>query len=229
MSILNSVIKLFVGDKQQKDLKILQPIVDDVRKFEVAISNLSNDGLRAKTLEFKEKIKTAIEAYTPTNNRSQRIEKDTNQIILDAYNANPTSMLAALEFLNASGSFISSDCGGISANDFMPYGMHLKKQYAYGVDNALVVRDLSSVSLFVVYPNPTESGIVNDLTTYPTIDAALLELANLKEGDKVNVSVHSGGTITMVPETETIAPERAKQVAELLIKKNDKLFDRLSK
>jgi preprotein translocase subunit SecA len=33
MSILNSVIKLFVGDKQQKDLKILQPVVNDVKKF----------------------------------------------------------------------------------------------------------------------------------------------------------------------------------------------------
>ncbi|MCF7567707.1 UDP-N-acetylmuramoyl-tripeptide--D-alanyl-D-alanine ligase [Sabulilitoribacter arenilitoris] len=41
-------------------------------------------------------IKTAVENYTPTNNRSQIIEKDTNKIILDAYNANPTSMHAAL-------------------------------------------------------------------------------------------------------------------------------------
>ena len=41
-------------------------------------------------------IKTAIENYTPTNNRSQIIQKDTNRIILDAYNANPTSMRAAL-------------------------------------------------------------------------------------------------------------------------------------
>ncbi|MBJ6367958.1 UDP-N-acetylmuramoyl-tripeptide--D-alanyl-D-alanine ligase [Snuella sedimenti] len=41
-------------------------------------------------------IKTAIENYTPTNNRSQIILKGTNQIILDAYNANPTSMQAAL-------------------------------------------------------------------------------------------------------------------------------------
>ena len=38
MSILNSVIKLFVGDKQQKDLKGLQPIVENVRKFETAFS-----------------------------------------------------------------------------------------------------------------------------------------------------------------------------------------------
>jgi UDP-N-acetylmuramoyl-tripeptide--D-alanyl-D-alanine ligase len=41
-------------------------------------------------------IKKAIEGYTPTNNRSQIIEKDSNKIILDAYNANPTSMHAAL-------------------------------------------------------------------------------------------------------------------------------------
>ena len=42
-------------------------------------------------------IINAIENYTPTNNRSQIIEKDSNTIIMDAYNANPTSMLAALE------------------------------------------------------------------------------------------------------------------------------------
>lgn len=42
-------------------------------------------------------IKEAIEAYTPSNSRSQLIEIDTNKIILDAYNANPTSMHAAIE------------------------------------------------------------------------------------------------------------------------------------
>ncbi len=41
-------------------------------------------------------IKLAIESYIPKNNRSQIIEKESNQIILDAYNANPTSMRAAL-------------------------------------------------------------------------------------------------------------------------------------
>ena len=42
-------------------------------------------------------IKEAIEKYIPTNNRSQIIKKNTNKIILDAYNANPTSVKAALE------------------------------------------------------------------------------------------------------------------------------------
>ncbi|PTX60877.1 UDP-N-acetylmuramoyl-tripeptide--D-alanyl-D-alanine ligase [Kordia periserrulae] len=42
-------------------------------------------------------IKDAVEAYVPANNRSQIIEKHSNKIILDAYNANPTSMKAALD------------------------------------------------------------------------------------------------------------------------------------
>jgi len=41
-------------------------------------------------------IKQAIEAYTPSNSRSQLIIKDGNHIILDAYNANPSSMRAAI-------------------------------------------------------------------------------------------------------------------------------------
>ncbi|MFD0964712.1 UDP-N-acetylmuramoyl-tripeptide--D-alanyl-D-alanine ligase [Pseudofulvibacter geojedonensis] len=45
-------------------------------------------------------IKNAIENYIPTNNRSQIVEKNSNKIILDAYNANPTSMRAALENFN---------------------------------------------------------------------------------------------------------------------------------
>ena len=39
----------------------------------------------------------AIEEYVPDNLRSQFVQTDHNKIILDAYNANPTSMLAALE------------------------------------------------------------------------------------------------------------------------------------
>ena len=45
----------------------------------------------------EQKIKTAIESYAPSNSRSQLIEKNGNKIILDAYNANPSSMKAAIE------------------------------------------------------------------------------------------------------------------------------------
>ena len=42
-------------------------------------------------------IQDAIAQYTPSNNRSQLIKKANNTIIMDAYNANPTSMMAALK------------------------------------------------------------------------------------------------------------------------------------
>lgn len=45
-------------------------------------------------------IKPALEGYVPSNNRSQIITKDSNKIILDAYNANPSSMKAALDNLS---------------------------------------------------------------------------------------------------------------------------------
>jgi len=48
----------------------------------------------------KNDICKALESYAPTNNRSQLINKNSNKIILDAYNANPTSMHAAIESFN---------------------------------------------------------------------------------------------------------------------------------
>ena len=44
-----------------------------------------------------EKTQSALQNYTPTNSRSQLLETGSNKIILDAYNANPTSMKAAIE------------------------------------------------------------------------------------------------------------------------------------
>jgi UDP-N-acetylmuramoyl-tripeptide--D-alanyl-D-alanine ligase len=45
-------------------------------------------------------IKVAIANYTPQNNRSQIIEIGKTKLLMDAYNANPTSMRAALESFN---------------------------------------------------------------------------------------------------------------------------------
>jgi UDP-N-acetylmuramoyl-tripeptide--D-alanyl-D-alanine ligase len=51
----------------------------------------------------KSNIKTAIESYEPSNNRSQILKTGSNTVIMDAYNANPTSMRAAID------SFIKSN------------------------------------------------------------------------------------------------------------------------
>ena len=47
------------------------------------------------------RIKAALEAYLPSNNRSQLLGHGSNTVLLDAYNANPSSMRPALESLRA--------------------------------------------------------------------------------------------------------------------------------
>lgn len=57
MSFINSIIKAFVGDKSEKDVKALQPYLDKIKSFEISLIALSHDELRERTYFFKEKIK----------------------------------------------------------------------------------------------------------------------------------------------------------------------------
>lgn len=59
MSFINSILKAFVGDKSQKDVKALQPYLTKIKALESALIALSNDELRAKTDGFKRRIKEA--------------------------------------------------------------------------------------------------------------------------------------------------------------------------
>ncbi|MBQ6742023.1 MAG: preprotein translocase subunit SecA [Bacteroidales bacterium] len=57
----NFLTKLF-GNKSQRDLKVIKPFLDATLAVYPAIEALSNDALRAKTIEFKERIAKAVEA-----------------------------------------------------------------------------------------------------------------------------------------------------------------------
>ncbi len=59
MSFINSIIKVFVGDKSQKDVKALQPYLNKIKTFEAPLMSLTNDELRGRTVFFKDKIKEA--------------------------------------------------------------------------------------------------------------------------------------------------------------------------
>lgn len=64
MSFLDTVLKGFLGDKNAKDLKEVKKIVAKIKAVEPNIQQLTDDGLREKTAEFKEKIKTATANIT---------------------------------------------------------------------------------------------------------------------------------------------------------------------
>ena len=57
MSIIDSILNVFLGDKGKKDVKEVTPIVNSVIKFEEELSQISNDQLRSITQEFKDEIK----------------------------------------------------------------------------------------------------------------------------------------------------------------------------
>ncbi len=57
MGILDSVLKIFVGDKSKQDIGEIQPIIDKIKTFESAIGQLTLNELRAKSDEFRDRIK----------------------------------------------------------------------------------------------------------------------------------------------------------------------------
>jgi antitoxin component of MazEF toxin-antitoxin module len=59
-------------------------------------------------------------------------------------------------------------------------------------------------------------------------DTALMDLARVKLGDQLSVSVHAGGSIVLTPVRPVIDAKRAAQSARRLIKKNSVLFKRLA-
>jgi antitoxin component of MazEF toxin-antitoxin module len=59
-------------------------------------------------------------------------------------------------------------------------------------------------------------------------DAALMDLARLKVGDQVTVTVHEGGSIILTPVRPVIEPPQAAATAKRFIEKNSELFRRLS-
>ena len=80
MSFINSILKAFVGDKSQKDVKALQPYLNKIKALESSLSSISNDELRAKTVAFKQKIKLS-RAEKDAKIAALKIEVDTTEDI----------------------------------------------------------------------------------------------------------------------------------------------------
>lgn len=59
-------------------------------------------------------------------------------------------------------------------------------------------------------------------------DATLRELTGLKSGDQVNVTVHEGGAIVIMPMTPVVGADEARTRAKRLLKANKEIFRRLA-
>ncbi len=126
----------------------------------------------------KEDIALAIENYIPTNNRSQIIEQGTNKIILDAYNANPSSMQVALE--NLSG---LTDTYKIAIlGDMFELGDESESEHQQiadllsplKIDKAYLIGE----NFYKIKLNPSEEN--NSITLFKTFDDFKIHFSNLK-------------------------------------------------
>ena len=102
-------------------------------------------------VSFEEAVR-AIEAYVPANKRSQMTKTERNTLIVDAYNANPTSMAAALEnFSN-----VAADCKVALLGDMLELGEESLAEHVAVIKSACS-RGLSHV-YFVGKEFQTASG-----------------------------------------------------------------------
>ena len=85
MSLVDSILNIFLGDKGKKDIKEVSPIVDLILKCEDEIKDISNDDLRSITASFKSEIEdlkkpfmSEIDEIKEIINNSDNIEENEN-------------------------------------------------------------------------------------------------------------------------------------------------------
>jgi len=105
-------------------------------------------------------MKKALEAYTPSNNRSQLVKKGTNTIILDAYNANPTSMKAALSNFSQ----MEADKKVVIIGDMLELGDESEQEHQE------IINSIQDADFSQIITVGKEFLKVNSLNAYETIE-----------------------------------------------------------
>lgn len=113
----------------------------------------------------KNLIIEALENYTPTNNRSQFIKSEKNEIVMDAYNANPVSMHHAIKnFRN-----ISSDNTLLILGDMRELGKDSEKEHKIIVN---LIKELKFENVILV-GSEFKKTADTDFTTFDNVDELL--------------------------------------------------------
>lgn len=113
----------------------------------------------------KSLIIEALENYTPTNNRSQFIKSEKNEIVMDAYNANPVSMSHAIKnFRN-----ISSENTLLILGDMRELGKDSEKEHQVIIS---LIKELEFKNVILVGEEFKKTA-GNDFTTFTNVEELL--------------------------------------------------------
>ena len=130
-------------------------------------------------------IKDAIESYIPENNRSQILKKKDNIIIMDAYNANPSSMQAAIENFEK----LSANTKTVFLGDMFELGPEAKEEHQAIVS----LLETTSIDLILIigenfYKTITKSQRIKKYRTFEDLhqdwNPNLIGKANLIKGSR---------------------------------------------
>ena len=120
-----------------------------------------------------EDIKKGVENYLPDNNRSQITTKESNTIILDAYNANPTSMDLAIKSFEK----LKYTNKIIIAGDMFELGEESNKYHQQIVN---YLETTSNIEIFIVGVNFSKTNHTNKIKSFLTTDELITNLMKLK-------------------------------------------------
>ena len=120
-----------------------------------------------------EDIKKGVENYLPENNRSQITTKESNTIILDAYNANPTSMDLAIKSFEK----LKHTNKVIIAGDMFELGEESNKYHQQIVN---YLESTSNIEIFIVGVNFSKTNHSNKIKSLVTTDELITDLMKLK-------------------------------------------------
>lgn len=121
----------------------------------------------------KQQIINAIENYRPTNNRSQYIKTKNNEVVMDAYNANPVSMSNAINNFSK----ISSDNALLILGDMKELGKDSENEHATIIN---LIKELNFNDVFLVGEEFCKADKDNTFNHFTDVDK-LLEYINKNE------------------------------------------------
>ena len=85
MASFDKVLTKVFGSSNERFLKSIRPIIAQINEFEPSIQALSDDELRAKTLEFKERVADAIKDARDKDDRKYTEQEILNEILPEAF------------------------------------------------------------------------------------------------------------------------------------------------
>ena len=136
MSILNSILKVFLGDKSGKDLKKITPLLDKINDHFISLEKISNDALRDKTNIFKKKI------FNNTSEIRNKIDDLNNKIIDEKSSIEKEKMFSEVEALESELKEVKRN----TLNEILPEAFALVKETARRfVNNTEIIVNASDI------------------------------------------------------------------------------------